>query len=69
MNWFDYLRGYEEGQYDGGTNSRYQSQGIILSLIILLISLALIAIKLCYYLLRLLYRLVKTILYSMTRQK
>ena len=67
MNWLDYLRGYQEGQYDGSTNGRYQSQGIILSLIILLISLTIIVIKLCLYLLKLLYRLIKTILYRTTR--
>ncbi len=67
MNWFDYLRGYEEGQYEGGSLGRYPRHGIILSLISLSINLLLIVMLVCFNLLKLLYRLVRKIIVWMTR--
>ena len=67
MNWFDYLRGYEEGQYEDGSSGRYTRHGIILSFISLSINLLLIVILVCFNLLKLLYRLVWKIILWMTR--
>jgi hypothetical protein len=62
MNWFEYLRGYEDGQRDSPPVSRHNNDGIMFSLVKLLINLIWMGIMVCFYLLKLLYKSLRKII-------
>jgi hypothetical protein len=64
MNWFEYLRGYEDGQRDGRPVNRNNNNGggIIIALLRLLMNLVWLAVVLCYYFLKALYKLFRKML-------
>ena len=62
MNWFDHLRGYDEGMADNSRVKRHKHAGILTSLLSLIITLFILFILSCIYLLNILEKLLSALL-------
>ena len=56
MNWFDYIRGYDDGQQDRRETAT-EERNIFISLLVLIINTILLALKVLYFLVNVLIKL------------
>ena len=61
MNWFEYIRGYDDGQQDGRLYRRNYKRGMFISILMLVSKLVWLTIMIAYLLLRGIFTLLKIV--------